>query len=70
MIGGEYEKSISDIGSHDAALPRSHAVWILYVCAVCGDGGVWSYSISILHEAEDCGHVGIHCDGIIIPTII
>ena len=34
------ETSISDIGSNDTALPRSHAVWVLYVRSVCSDGSV------------------------------
>lgn len=64
------ETGISHSRSPDAALSGPHAVWILYVRAVCGNGGVWSDSISIPPEAEDSGHVGIHCAGIIISTII
>lgn len=64
------EDSISDIGSTDAAVYCSDAIRLLPAGEVCGDGGVWSDSIPISPEAEDSGHVGIHCAGIIISTII
>ena len=34
------ETDISDTCSLDAALLGANAVWVLYACAVCGDGGV------------------------------
>ena len=68
MIGGKYETGLSHSRSVDAALPRPNAVWLLYIGAVCGDGGVWCDGLPILYAAEDGGYRHIRGAGGVVST--
>lgn len=70
MIGGEYEKGLSDYSSHDAALSGPNAIRIFSTGEIFIYTGVWCDGIPILSGAEGMAGLYLWNAGIALSTFL
>lgn len=70
MIGGEYEKGLSDYCGSDAALFGSDAIRVFPVGEVLINTGVWCDGVPLLSGAEGVAGLYVWYFGSAVPAVL